>query len=87
MGLLGNIARRKKSSGRKELDKSLYKKRDQKLNKAITAGKVPQKDLKALKTVRSQKDSPVKKKIAVKKPSLMKRRDNINKMIKDVTGG
>jgi hypothetical protein len=92
MGILGNIAKRLKGHSQKDLDKAFYKKRDRKLNKAITAGKVPQKDLDALKTVRAQKDTPVKKKPARRRPLLsvpgsIERRDKTNDLIKTSTGG
>ena len=90
MGFLGNIAKRLKAKSQKDLDKSFYKRRDQKLNKAITAGKVTSKQLAALKTVRSQKDTPKKKIVAKKKgvvPLLVRERKKKNKLIKEATGG
>ena len=90
MGFLSNIAKRLKGNAQKDLDKAFYKRRDRKLNKAITAGKVPRKDLDALKTVRSQKDTPKKKIVAKKEgvvPLLIREREKKNKLIKEVTGG
>lgn len=83
MGILSDIAKRLKGHSQKDLDKALYKRRNKKLNKAITAGKVPAKDLKALKTVRAQKDTPVKKKPAAKWGAVVDRKDQIDKMSKE----
>ena len=90
MGFLSSIAKKLTGPSQKDLDKTFYKRRDRKLNKAITAGKVTPKQLTALKTVRSQKDTPKKKIVAKKEgvvPLLIREREKKNKLIKEATGG
>lgn len=78
MGFLNNIAKRKKAYLQKDADFRLYRRRDKKLDEAIKhGGKVTEAQKKALRTVKSQKDTKPRK-----KPKLIARRDKINKMNK-----